>query len=102
MVALPVQAEEIENILVRRLSVHRSILGIFMRQRRKGYLEVWLVTEPLTHDEELAFHRVADEARDELPDVDINIHIEHTGMYEDTNPFDVVPSDARAFRFQTA
>lgn len=100
MVAAPVHPEKIEAVLAQRMYQHGPILGMFSRLHR-DHLELWVVTEPLTHDQELALYSVVAQVSDEIPDLAVDVHIEHAAMYQGVDPFAMVPQDAHRFHLHT-
>ncbi len=61
---------------------------IWMRES-DNRVQFWLFTQPLSHDRELEIYRMLQPARNEYPDVPIDLHIVHPGMFD---PDDVYPA----------
>ncbi len=97
MVAAHVNQENVEAVMLRMFPRRDVVLGWYFRATRNHY-EVWVVTQPLTPEQELDVYGIAAMLRGELPGIDFDLYIEHSGMYAgDANPFDAVPPDARRF-----
>ncbi len=53
-------------------------------------VQFWLFTQSITHDRELEIYRMLQPARKEYPDVPIDLHIVHPGMFESDDAYPAV------------
>ncbi len=97
MVAARAPQEELRAVMLDMMSRRGFLLGMYSRTTG-NHFEVWVVTQPLTLDDERSVYALAGQLRDRFPDLAFDLHLEHAGMYENGNPFDAVPLDAERFQ----
>jgi len=51
----------------------------------RDHVELWVYTAPITHDQELHLYGLEDVIYDRFEDADVQMHIQHAGLYDTTD-----------------
>lgn len=75
-----------------RLSRDERVQALFTWSKRDDH-RVWVITEPLTHAEELELYSLPSAVIDRFPDLVLTMHILHANLFAN-DLFEMVPPDA--------
>lgn len=92
MTATATRISEAYASLVDMLFGDARVQAVFTRLREDDP-RAWVITEPLTHAEDLEFYSIVGGVNEKFPDVWIIMHLIHAGKYEN-DLMDFIPPDA--------
>lgn len=92
MVATAATVGMVYGYVPKKRSDDPRVQAVFTRPKQDDPV-VWIITEPLTHAEELASCELPTEVFERFPDMILIVHLIHAGKYEN-DPMNLVMPDA--------
>ncbi len=76
-------ADNVGRIFAEAVRDERAVREIWVSDDR-DHVNVWLYTEPITREQELHLYGLEDVIYDHFEAADVQVHIQHAGLYETT------------------